>query len=53
MNFPKFLYKYTSEHGLDILKNAELKVTPPNDLNDAFELSSFLAKPVTTKHIED
>lgn len=31
------VYKYCDEHGLDILRNLELKFTPPNEFNDPFE----------------
>jgi hypothetical protein len=32
-------YKYCSKYGLRILRNLELKVTPPNQFNDPFEFS--------------
>ena len=33
------LFKYRGESGLLVLKNLELKATPPNDFNDPFEFS--------------
>ena len=33
------LFKYCSESGLLVLKNLELKTTPPNEFNDPFEFS--------------
>ena len=42
LNIPTFiipLFKYCSESGLLVLKNLEIKVTPPNEFNDPFEFS--------------
>jgi Protein of unknown function (DUF2971) len=33
-----FLFKYCNERGIDILEALRLKVTPPNEFNDPFEL---------------
>ncbi len=33
------VYKYCDEHGLDILRNLEIKFTPPNQFNDPFEFT--------------
>lgn len=33
------VYKYCDEHGLDILRNLEMKFTPPNEFNDPFEFT--------------
>lgn len=33
------VYKYYDQWGLDVLRNLELKITPPNQLNDVFEFS--------------
>lgn len=32
-------YKFCGSHGVDILRNLELKVTPPNQFNDPFEFT--------------
>jgi hypothetical protein len=32
------LYKYCSEFGKYIIQNLEIKVTPPNELNDVCEM---------------
>lgn len=32
-------YKYCDAHGSDILRNLELKITPPNQFNDPFEFT--------------
>ena len=40
MEKPDYLYKYCSlERGLQILKDCELFLCPPQNLNDLFELS--------------
>lgn len=36
---PEQVYKYCDSHGLDVLRNLELKVTPPNQFNDPFEFT--------------
>jgi hypothetical protein len=36
------LYKYSGELGTKILDDLKVKVTPPNELNDPFELSPAL-----------
>jgi hypothetical protein len=36
---PAILYKYSNPLGVDILRNLRLKVTPPNEFNDPFELA--------------
>ncbi|HMG04852.1 MAG TPA: DUF2971 domain-containing protein [Chthoniobacterales bacterium] len=33
------VFKYCDARGVDILRNLELKITPPNQLNDVFEFS--------------
>jgi hypothetical protein len=35
----EIVYKFCSKYGLEILRNLELKVTPPNQLNDPFEFT--------------
>jgi hypothetical protein len=32
-------YKYCGPHGVDILQNLELKISPPNQFNDPFEFT--------------
>jgi hypothetical protein len=36
------VYKYCNTHGVDILQNLELKITPPNQFNDPFELTPHI-----------
>ena len=36
------VYKFCGSHGVDILRNLELKVTPPNQFNDPFEFTPRL-----------
>jgi hypothetical protein len=33
------VYKYCDHYGVDILRNLELKITPPNQFNDPFEFT--------------
>ena len=33
------LYKYAGESGLRILEDLRLKITPPNEFNDPFEVT--------------
>lgn len=40
------VFKYSNAHGLNILTNLELKVTPPNQFNDPFE---FMAHTICSK----
>lgn len=41
-------YKYCDSHGIAILENLELKVTPPNQFNDPFEFTPHLI--ITNPH---
>ena len=36
------VYKYCGEHGLNILKNLELKITPVDQFNDPFEFEPYV-----------
>ena len=36
------LYQYSGEHGNLVLQNLQLKVTPPNEFNDPFEMSPII-----------
>lgn len=36
------LYQYNGEHGKLVLQNLQLKVTPPNEFNDPFEMSPIV-----------
>jgi len=36
-----FVFKYCDAHGVEILKNLEIKVTPPNQFNDPFEFTAY------------
>lgn len=40
-------YKYVDEHGIDILDSLRLKVTPPNQFNDPFEITPESNTPLT------
>jgi hypothetical protein len=33
------IYKYFGKHGVDVIERLELKVTPPNQFNDVFEVT--------------
>jgi hypothetical protein len=48
------LFKYTNHFGVNVLRDMQLKVTPPNELNDPFEFSPYvLPGKVTRDHIEE
>jgi hypothetical protein len=36
---PPLIYKYFGKHGVEVVENFELKVTPPNEFNDLFEVT--------------
>jgi hypothetical protein len=38
----KTVYKFCRKHGLEILNNLELKITPPNQFNDPFEFTPYI-----------
>jgi hypothetical protein len=40
MLMPPLIYKYFGKHGIEVVENFELKVTPPNEFNDLFEVTS-------------
>src|ERR1051325_2912021 len=42
MTGPKIAYKYSSERGLSIIEDLEVKITPPNQFNDPFEFTPHL-----------
>jgi len=47
------LFKYTNHFGVNILRDLQLKVTPPNELNDPFEFSPYvLPGKVTGDHLK-
>ncbi len=48
---PAFYYKYT-KHSLETLQELQLKVTPPNALNDPFEFRPSIQAEMTRKKIE-
>lgn len=50
MTFPKRLFKYTSAFGIDCVRKLRIRVTPPNEFNDALELAAYV-KPVGKDHI--
>jgi hypothetical protein len=43
-------FKCTNHFGVDIIKNLQLKVTPPNEFNDPFEFSPYLIGAVDEAH---
>jgi hypothetical protein len=43
-------FKYCAESGVLILKNLQLKVTPPNQFNDPFEFSPVVRNPNPTEY---
>jgi hypothetical protein len=45
------LYKYAGDSGIHILDGLRLKVTPPNELNDPFELTPRSKNLITRKYI--
>jgi hypothetical protein len=46
------LFKYCGESGLKVLKNLEIKVTPPNEFNDPFEFSPVVRTKDPKGHAE-
>ena len=44
---PSILYKYGTPRGVDILRNLRLKITPPNQFNDPFELAPRMEEQLT------
>jgi hypothetical protein len=46
------LFKYTDHFGVDIIRNLQLKVTPPNELNDPFEFSPYLVGKITDEFVQ-
>jgi hypothetical protein len=47
------LYKYSGEIGIKILDDLKVKVTPPNELNDPFEVTPHSRNEMTKKYILD
>src|SRR5258708_36822320 len=48
------LFKYMNHFGVDVLRDLRFKVTPPNELNDPFEFSPYLAPgKVTEEHVRE
>jgi len=45
-------FKYCGESGLLVLKNHQLKVTPPNEFNDPFEFSPVVCNPNPKEYAE-
>jgi hypothetical protein len=52
MNQLMRLFKYTSHFGLAILHDLQLKVTPPNELNDPFEFSPYPTGKITEQQVQ-
>ena len=50
---PRFLYKYVSENGIDLLRNSRIKVTPPKEFNDPFELLPSIIEPPSPKEVSE
>jgi hypothetical protein len=44
------LFKYTNHFGVNIIKDLQLKVTPPNEFNDPFEFSPYLIGEIDEAH---
>lgn len=50
---PPLIYKYFNEHGARVIEDLELKVTPPNEFNDLFEVTPRpSAKPPSLEEFE-
>jgi hypothetical protein len=54
---PSPIYKYFGRYGIDVLENLEIKVTPPNQFNDLFEVTprpsnESLSREAFDEHIE-
>lgn len=45
---PRVLYKYFDRYGADVIERLELKVTPPNEFNDLFEVTPRASMEVFT-----
>ncbi len=45
------LHKYAGDSGIKILEELKLKVTPPNELNDPFEITPRSINTMTRKYI--
>jgi hypothetical protein len=45
------LFKYTNHFGVNVLRDLQLKVTPPKELNDPFELNPYFSGQVTQEHV--
>jgi hypothetical protein len=46
------LFKYTSHFGVGILRDLQLRVTPPKELNDPFEFSPYPIGQVTENQVQ-
>jgi hypothetical protein len=47
------LYKYAGDSGIKILEELKLKVTPPNELNDPFEITPRSRHTMTRKNLSE
>jgi len=45
------LFKYTNHRGVSVLRDLQLKVTPPNELNDPFEFRPYFSGRVIQDHV--
>jgi hypothetical protein len=45
-------FKYCDKSGLLVLKNLQVKVTPPNEFNDPFEFSPVVRNPNPKAHAQ-
>lgn len=49
---PEEVFKYCDSHGVDILRNLELKITPPDQFNDPFEFTPRVTCSSPRQHIK-
>ena len=50
---PSLIYKYFGKHGVEVVENFELKVAPPNEFNDLFEVTPRpSAKPLSQQEFD-
>ena len=49
---PLHLYKYVSDQGIDLLRSWRIKITPPKDFNDPFELLPSHLEPRNRRDIK-
>ncbi len=50
---PPIIYKYFGRHGISVIEDLELKVTPPNEFNDLFEVTPRPSREVLSRQAFD